>query len=251
MNYNKANYELILQTAISRGFKFVDFSAMDFSATHRKQLILRHDIDTSLAMAREVAEIDAKYKVRATFALQLSSPLYNPFTAANTEVVKEIHRLGHNIVLHHRITSGHTEEETRQDIAREMEAMKAFFPYIQPVFIWHNVPIDNPLVNIEIPDMVNAYSFTKKMSYISDSILKHKPEDFLAALSKYTFIQMLFHPTVWMSGKNNIVSMLSRVLSDIIHECDHEFALSPAWAERFPNGIPEEALSNLGRILSG
>lgn len=252
MNYNKTNYGLILQAAIDHGFEFVDFPTVNLGS-QKKQLILRHDIDTSLAMALEAAKIDAGYKIKATFALQLSSPLYNPFTVANIKIINEIHQLGHNIVLHHRIALGHTATEVRQEVAREMQVMKIFFPYIQPVFIWHNLSSDNLLSNIEIPSMINAYNtnFTERMYYISDSVLKHKPEDFLAALKKHASIQMLLHPTIWMSEKNNIVSMLSYVLNNIIRECSNEFALSPAWKEKFPNGIPEEALNQLEAMLNG
>lgn len=252
MNYNKTNYGLILQTAINHGFEFADFSTMDFSATTKKQIILRHDIDTSLAMALETAKIDAGYKIKATFALQLSSPLYNPFTVANIKIINEIHQLGHNIALHHRIALGHTTTEIKQGITREMQAMKIFFPYIQPVFIWHNLPPDNLLSNIEIPSMINAYNtnFTERMYYISDSVLKHKPEDFLAALKKHASIQMLLHPTIWMSRKDNIVSMLAYVLSNIIRECNFEFALNPLWKERFPRGVSQKTLSEMEDILS-
>lgn len=253
MNYNKASYELILQTAINLDFEFVDFFAMDFCATHKRQIILRHDIDTSLAMAHEAAEIDAKCKVQATFALQISSPLYNPFTTSNIKIINGIHQLGHNIVLHHRIAPERTSEQIRQNIAREMRVMWAFFPYAQPVFVWHNPPANNPFSDIYVPGMINAYNahFTNGMCYISDSILRHEPEDFLDVLDKHMFIQMLFHPTAWMSEKDSIVSMLACTLGNIIRECDHEFSLHPAWERKFPEGMPEEILNKLKETLGG
>lgn len=250
MNYNKTNYELILQTAISCGFEFVDFSTVEFGSP-RKQIILRHDIDTSIAMAYEAAKIDAKYTIKATFALQVSSPLYNPFTIANIKTVNEIHLLGHNIALHHRVIPRQTNEETRQGIIREMQTMRIFFPYIQPMFVWHNQSLNNLFNTLEITGIVNAYNASpaRRMHYISDSVLRNKPEDFLTVLNKHKFIQMLLHPTVWMSGKNNIVAMFTYALSDIMRECGYEFMLNPVWAEKFPNGIPKEFLDKLEAIL--
>jgi len=204
-----------------------------------------------LATALEAAEIDAKYKIKATFAVQLSSPLYNPFTAANIRAINEIHQLGHNIALHHRIPSGHAAEGIKRGIIKEMQVMRAFFPYIQPVFVWHNLSLNSTGRNIEIDGMTNACKFAEKFYYISDSILKHKAGDFLAALDNHMLIQLLLHPTVWMSGRNSIVSMFAYALNSIIRECDHEFALNPAWKEKFPNGIPEESLSKLEAMLNG
>jgi hypothetical protein len=250
MNYNKESYELILQAALSRGFEFVDFFTVDFSK-QRRQIILRHDIDTSLPMAYEAAKIDTKYKIKSTFALQLSSHLYNPFTAANVNIVDGIHKLGHNIALHPRALAGQTTEEVRQSITKELQAIKCFFPYIQPVFIWHNPSLNMTLKNIEIPKMVNACSSAKEMHYISDSVLKHNPEDFLAVLDSHKFLHMLLHPTVWMSEKGNITSMLTFVLRNIICECNHEFMLQPVWEERFPNGLPERLLDKIEGMLNG
>ena len=252
MNYDKQSYKLILRAAIEKGFEFVDFFTVTPDDDKRRQIILRHDIDYSLTSACEMAEIDAKYKIRATFSLLLSSPLYNPFTPTNIKIINEIKQLGHNIVLHHRVVPGSSVEETRQDIVREMQFMKAFFPYIKPVFVWHNPPPDNLLNEIEVPGMINAYSdsFVRNMFYISDSVFRNTPENFLKALKKQRLIHMLLHPYIWISEKDNIVSMVSYVLTRIIRECDKEFLVNRAWKEKYPNGIPQEVLDKLQALLS-
>lgn len=225
---------------------------MDFSKG-RKQIILRHDIDTSLVMAHEMAKINADYKIKATFALQIGSSLYNPFTTANIEIIDGIHRMGHSIILHPRALAGQTIDEVRQSITSELQAARCFFAYVQPVFVWHNLSINTRFRDLEIPNMVNFCSaqFGQKMHYISDSVLRHKPEDFIAVLGKHEFIQMLFHPTAWMSGRDSIVPMLACVLSNIIRECNHEFAQHPAWKSRFPDGMPDELLAKVKELLSG
>jgi len=252
MNYDKQSYRLILQQAVNQGFEFVDFFTVNLEEDKRKQIILRHDIDYLPALAYEMAEIDALFKIKATFALLLSSPLYNPFTPTNIKIINEIKQLGHNIVLHHRVVPGSSVEETRQDIVREMQFMKVFFPYIKPVFVWHNPPPGNLLSEIEVPGMINAYgnSFIRNMFYISDSVLRNTPENFLKALEKQRLIHMLLHPYIWISEKDNIVSMVSYVLTRIIRECDKEFLVNRAWKEKYPNGIPQEVLDKLQALLS-
>lgn len=251
MNYDKQSYRLILESAIGQDFEFVDFLTMDVGRSKKRQIILRHDIDGSPDIALEMAEIDAKCGLKSTFALLLSSPFYNPFTAANIKAISQIRQLGHNIVLHHRVISGRTAEEIKRDIIKEMQVIKTFFPYVQPVFVWHNPPSDNLLGNIKVPGMINAYSasFMRRMHYISDSGLRNSPEDFLTALGKHKFLHMLVHPLIWMSEQGNMLAMISYTLNKIILDLKKECFLNPAWKERFPDGIPEEPLDNLERSL--
>ena len=77
---------MILESVINQGYEFVDFYTLNLERP-AKQVILRHDIDYSLAMAWEMAELDAAYKIKSTFALLLSSPLYNPFTSASIKTI--------------------------------------------------------------------------------------------------------------------------------------------------------------------
>lgn len=253
MNYDKQSYRLILQSAMDKGFEFVDFSTVRLEEEKRKQIILRHDIDYSPALAYEMAEIDAAYKIKATFALLISTPLYNPFTEASIKLIDGIHKLGHNIVLHYRVAAGQDIEETRRSISRDLKAVRPFFHFIQPVFIWHNLPPNNLLSDIEVPGMINAYGagFVKKMYYISDSVLRHKPEEFLNALSKYRNIHLLLHPIIWMTEKNSMTSMMSQVLAKIIRECDDEFSFNGAWKNKFPDGIPQGVLDKFLKSLNG
>ena len=249
MNYDKQSYKFILQQAIKHGFEFVDFFTVNLEGNKRKQIILRHDIDYSIPLAYEMAEIDATYKIKSTFALLLSSPLYNPFTSTNIKLVNQIHELGHNIVLHHYVVQGQGEWGIAVNIVKEMQVMKVYFPFIQPVFVWHNLPPNKLQGDIKVPDMINAYStnYIERMHYISESVLRNKPENFLAALEKQRLIYMLLHPIIWMSEKDNMVSMMSHVLTQIIRECDKEFAFNGAWKESFPEGITQETLNSLLR----
>lgn len=249
LKYNKQTYKLILESAINTGYEFTDYLSVDFSKG--RQIILRHDIDCSLEMALEMARIDASYNIKSTFAVLLSSPLYNPFTPENIFFINEIHLLGHDIALH--TESLNTREiEINQKIEKEMQVMKHFFPYIQPIFIWHN-PQNNLLSHIKVPNIVNAYDlkYIKEMHYISDSVLRRTPEEFLECMGKYNLIYLLLHPILWMAERNNMVNIVSYVITRIVRSVDKEFSVNNAWKERFPNGLPEEILENIEKIIIG
>jgi hypothetical protein len=120
------------------------------------------------------------------------------------------------------------------------------------VFVWHNPPPDNLLNEIEVPGMINAYSdsFVRNMFYISDSVFRNTPENFLKALKKQRLIHMLLHPIIWMSEQDNMISLMSYVLTEIIRDCDREFLGSKVWQKKFPYGIPQEVLDKLQALLS-
>jgi hypothetical protein len=252
MKYDKSTYKLILQAALERGFEFVDFSSVSPSAK-RRQIILRHDIDYSIALAYQIAELDASHKIRSTFALLLTSPLYNPFTPTNIKFINDIHKLRHNIVLHHQVLPGQSALDIRNDIIREMHVMRTYYPYCQNVFVWHALPAKNLLSDMKIPGMINAYDdrYVKTMSYISDSVLRHAPEIFINTLKQHNLIHMLLHPIIWISEQNDMIAIIAGVLSQIIHACDDEFLVNRAWKQKFPRGIPPEFLDRLqGSLLS-
>ena len=219
---------------------------------NKKRIILRHDIDYSLGMALEMAKIDASYNIKSTFAVLLSSPLYNPLTPTNVNIINEIHSYGHYIALHHRVLSGQNENDIKKNINQDIQIITKYFPYISPIFVWHNPPKDNLLSGIEIPNMINAYGamFTQKMLYISDSVTRHTPEEFFDVIGREQDIHLLLHPIIWMSERDNMLAMISYALIRIIRDCESEFIYNRAWKERYPNGIPQVVLDKLEETLT-
>lgn len=64
-------------------------------------LILRHDVDGSMASALRMAKIEKQLEIRATYFILFSHKLYNVFEADNFHTLKEISDLGHEIGLHY------------------------------------------------------------------------------------------------------------------------------------------------------
>jgi hypothetical protein len=247
MKYGRKSYGKILEHAIDRGYRFVDYASVDLAHEAGKQIILRHDIDLSPEMALEMAEIDASLNISSTFALLLTSPLYNALNKDNLKTIDKIHLLGHHIALHHDISADCSDEQLCKDINIEMKILKELLPYIKPVFVWHDLPPNSLFDHIEVPGMINAYAakFTKKMHYMSDSVTRHSPEDFLNALGKYELLHLLLHPIIWMSERDDMVSMLACEMIRKIRHCDRTFRGNRAWKEKYPHGIQPEILQRL------
>ncbi|RLG56496.1 MAG: hypothetical protein DRN88_04225 [Candidatus Hydrothermarchaeota archaeon] len=251
MRYGDKSYKRILEHAITCGYKFTDYLNVDFESDE-KQIILRHDIDYSPELALEMAKIDALYNIKATFAVLISSPLYNPLTVRNIEIINEIGALCHDIVLHYYLPSGPTTyEKIFRDIQNQLKLLQEFFSNVKPVVVWHNPSSNKNILNICIPGIINAYEtrFTTKMFYISDSVLRHRPEQFLEALSKHRLLHILLHPIIWMTGKQDMIAMISNALIRIIQNCDEEFLQNQKWKEKFPHGLPQRVLNKFECLL--
>lgn len=63
-------------------------------------ILLRHDVDLSLASALRTAELEASLGVHSTYCVLLGSGLYNPLSRQNRERLDRIDSLGHDVALH-------------------------------------------------------------------------------------------------------------------------------------------------------
>jgi hypothetical protein len=84
--------DLALKTYTFKGFKDFDIKERD--------ILWRHDIDMSPALALKTAEIEASKNIRATYFILLHSDFYNLLDAYNFNIIKKIIQLGHYVELH-------------------------------------------------------------------------------------------------------------------------------------------------------
>src|SRR5687768_7300106 len=93
-------YREILRNALKSDFKFVLFSERN-NYPNEKTCLLRHDIDCDLGAAFEISCIEKELGIVSTFFIMLRSPLYNPFSRENNELIKKITDNGSCISLHY------------------------------------------------------------------------------------------------------------------------------------------------------
>lgn len=169
-------------------------------------IILRHDIDMSVHEAFNLAKIEAKHNIKATYFVLLHSDFYNLFEKEITELVTKILALGHNLGLHfdshyYNISK---EEELESYLEFEKGILEKIFDTKIEVFSFHNT---NDFVlgckQEKYAGMVNTYSSffqdKSKIAYCSDSFgywRFERLEDILRA-KKYSKIQILTHPEWW------------------------------------------------------
>ena len=72
-DFSRRHYTELLHAAQNGGYRFVHFD----KTPEPGDLFLRHDVDLSLDAALEMAELEARLDVRATYFLMTQSVFYN------------------------------------------------------------------------------------------------------------------------------------------------------------------------------
>ena len=98
-DFTEANYKVILETLLSKGYKFVEFN-YERITSDENIVIWRHDVDFSLNRSCKLAEIEAELGIKATYFIYVQSSFYNLFEPCQYEIIKRVNDLGHRIGLH-------------------------------------------------------------------------------------------------------------------------------------------------------
>ncbi|MEM8970657.1 MAG: hypothetical protein AAGD43_01155 [Pseudomonadota bacterium] len=115
-------YCKLLRSLLSRGYEVVDFHTLD---PQRQHLILRHDIDMSIAAAQRVAEVEAELGLRSIYFVLLRTELYNVWSDIGRKQLKHIAELGHEVGLHLDLSLYDDTEKAIENAARsECDALE-------------------------------------------------------------------------------------------------------------------------------
>ena len=101
-DFSLENYKNTLKLAKEKGYKFKTFKETSFLKKEKSMSILmRHDVDTQLDMAVEMALIEKSLDIKATYFIRMHSHCYNPLCIKDTRKIQKIARLGHEIGFHY------------------------------------------------------------------------------------------------------------------------------------------------------
>lgn len=212
VEFNLHGYEKLIEVALENNFSFQDFHSYSSNQDDRV-LLLRHDIDADLNAAYQMALLEHKMGVRATYFLMLRSPVYNLFSRQNSHFVEKIINLGHTIGLHYDegyYPEGKKFNDLRELIHNEVIVLNSIFNINVKSISFHQPSPQIVQNSIDLPGFYNTYSkeFINHFFYISDSNMiwkKFSPEYYLTNI-EYFKIQLLIHPMWWVNGTSNFSS---------------------------------------------
>jgi len=176
--FDLAHYREIVEAARTGGYRFAHFEG----APAEGSVVLRHDVDLSLAAAVRMAELESDAGAAATYFLMTESVFYNLDSSEGVAAIARLRELGHRVAQH--AVYPNAPRDDRFD----------------PVVAWHNPDpgyMRAPLADGRINVMQDPWF--DPATYRSDSNQHWRsgcPHDDLRA-GTFPWLQLLTHPEIW------------------------------------------------------
>ena len=216
--FSPEGYRQVLENALNNEFEFFTFHEKP-EASKGKSCLMRHDIDTSLKCALEMAQIENSYNIRSTYFLMLRSPAYNLFSRFAYDVISKLISLGHEIALH--FDAAHPAAMTKDlcEVVREESEILSQLCGRQIVSVSFHQPSKSILEgNLEIPGLTNTYNKRQMQGwyYSSDSnrVWKEHNAFTLFEQHEHSKVQILIHPIWWMYSDEIIEDAWDNAIKD-------------------------------------
>ncbi|MEZ5922804.1 MAG: hypothetical protein R3D57_00295 [Hyphomicrobiaceae bacterium] len=197
------DYVALVRGLLDSGYEIRGFANVEPDKPH---LILRHDVDISIEHARRLAEIEhQELGVSASYFILLRTEFYNPFSKENTQHLKAMIAMGHEIGLHIDF-SLYGDSTFHHHVIRESRILTDILDV--PIYL---VSFHRPSTlmkgkdyqSISLPGFVSAYDkrVFSDIGFVSDSRggwyhghpLEHP------AVKARRALQLLTHPIWWTS----------------------------------------------------
>lgn len=238
-----------------RGVKTADWtfgSFLDPAVDGGRVIYLRHDVDYSLELAVELAELNNQLGVSGAFCVQLRAQFYNAFERTESQRLLRLRALGQEVGLHYVIDPGSVPAADR--VATDFDLLRTVVPDATPVFSWHQ-PTAALLESgePEVSGLVNAYSrrFFRGMAYLSDSTHRASVEELEAEVAEVddSELQLLLHPVNWIAGGSSGVEILVRGWLRVLRDHERTLLDNRTYSEAFPAGMPAGILDSVQERL--
>ncbi len=138
-----------------------------------KRVILRHDIDYSMERAVKLAQVEQDAGVQSTYFALLRTDFYNPASKHVTDMLQQIHDMGHEVGLHFDEVAyqGCSAEELPELIRREAKLLGEICEFPIRCFSMHRPNRLTLEKDLQVEGLVNSYGqeFFRDFKYLSDS----------------------------------------------------------------------------------
>ena len=202
MKFTYLAYEKLIKQLQDKDYKFCNYTNY---IAENKVVILRHDIDTSLNKALEIAKLENSLGVSAYYFVLLSTDFYNINSEKSLKILKEIRQLGGKIGLHfdEKKYNLKLKEDYIKCVNYELDILTRVLEEKIDVVSMHRPSKHFLEMDLEIPNVINSYQkkFFNNFKYVSDSRMnwRENVEEIIDS-EKYNQLHILTHP-FWYSEK--------------------------------------------------
>jgi hypothetical protein len=185
-----------------------------------RYVILRHDIDFSVAKAAEMAMLDHQAGVQSTFFVLLTTPYYNPLDEENLQTLRRIIELGHEIGLHYDCSG--FDALTFDEQYRRIQSLAACLEThlgIQVKAIAQHKPAAATM-HPEFPGYMDSYCHTlfRDIGYISDSRMVFRVNDVHAFFRENLRCQAVLHPIWWHAQPKTRAQIFAEIKAQLAQQ---------------------------------
>lgn len=220
MDFTFKSYINLIHLLKENNYTFSDYTNWD---KNDRTVIMRHDIDTSVEKALEMANIEKKEQIAATYFVLVSSDFYNIHSLHTANILDELRKTGAKIGLHF--------DEMRYKISGENDLIAAIHREKEVLEDALGSPVDSISMhrpskwilddNIQVPGMVNAYSttFLNEFKYVSDSRMHWREDVELCVKSnQFSKLCILTHAFWYQSHSMSTKEILLRFINSAKEE---------------------------------
>lgn len=217
LRYNKRTYLKLIKN-LRLSYNIIPFCEIPRASAENQisYLILRHDVDTSIPQALEMARIEKNIGLRSTYFILVSSNHYNVLEGENALMIKQISNLGHEIGLHYDVS------QYRYYIHEPLQAARMEIQVLESILgkkiksISSHAP-SGPDSFIQIDGYINADDRKLRDSYVHDSRRIWTIRSLSKLLDTHPpKVQLLIHPSIWIPEKSRKETILDLFLLGIL-----------------------------------
>lgn len=199
-------YGDLVDRLLNKKFSFCGFNDCD---AYEKCVIMRHDIDSSVTKALELASLENEKGIGSTYFFLLNTEFYNVGAKDSREMIRQIHKMGHSIGLHFDETiypaaDTSDDEKFEKIVMRERDMLSAILDIEVDAVSMHRPSKGFLDRNMRFKEIVNAYQqrfFNSEFKYLSDSRMRWRENiDEIIADDRFDKLQILTHP-FWYNEK--------------------------------------------------
>ncbi len=214
-DFTESKYKKII-TKLKKTHEFIFYKEINAA---KKFVLWRHDCDYSINRAHKLAKIENRLNVKSTYFINLHSRFYNIFENQQTNLIKKIIQLGHDIGLHFDSDYYNIKNirQHEQKINFEKKILENFFDHKITVFSFHNPnKFTLGLQRQKYGGLINCYSkkLQQNATYCSDSngYWRHRRLlDFIEENNDKN-LHILTHPNWW---QNKVMQPRDRIIRAI------------------------------------
>jgi hypothetical protein len=198
--FSRAGYKNVLATAQSCGYQIRPIRDA-IHADDGPLLLLRHDVDLSLRLALEMAELEHDCGLASSYFILPHNDFYDAFSPEGRRALSRLIELGHEVGLHcDAAIYSEQPVEFHREVRCDIETLENITGR-KVVSASQHIPADRRAVDLSKLVEIDTYApwVREKFAYVSDSSMSWRSETAWDVLPSRKNVQLLTHPIWWMA----------------------------------------------------